>query len=238
MINFAHRGNSSTFPENTMLAFKDAIKVGADAIELDVHKTKDNKLVVIHDEEVHRTFLGRGYVKDYTLSQIKSLKCRKNKFRNNNECIVPTLEEVFELIKDTNLLLNIEIKNDKIHYDKIEEDVINLIHKYNMSKRIIISSFNHESLLKCKEIDEKIETGMLYNSPINNLFEYAKNHKVNALHPSFFCLREDIIKEAHKNNLKVNVYTINISEIMMLLMKWNIDGIITDCPIKLKKIMK
>lgn len=238
MINFAHRGNSSEFPENTILSFKEAVKANADAIELDVHKTKDNKLVVIHDEEVDRTFLGRGYVKDYTLTQIKSLKCRKYNFRNNDECIIPTLEEVLELIKYTPLSLNIEIKNDKVNYENIEEDVINLINKYDMKKRVIISSFNHKALLKCKEIDDEIETGMLYDSPIPNLFKYAKEHKVNALHPSFFCIREDIIKEAHKNNLKVNVYTINIVEIMKLLMKWDIDGIITDCPKKLEKLLR
>ena len=64
MINFAHRGYSSKYPENTILAFSKAIEIGADAIELDVHKTKDNVLVVIHDEKVNRTHRGKGYVKD------------------------------------------------------------------------------------------------------------------------------------------------------------------------------
>ena len=76
MLNFAHRGASKYFPENTILAFKEAIKANANGIELDVHKTKDNILVVIHDEDIQRTFKGKGLVKDMTLKELRSFKCR------------------------------------------------------------------------------------------------------------------------------------------------------------------
>lgn len=236
MINFAHRGDSSNFPENTMLSFKEAIKKGADGIELDVHKTRDNELVVIHDETVDRTYLGRGYVKDYSLKELSVLKSRSRKFRNNKECYIPTLIEVLELIKDTGLILNIEIKNDLIKYNNIEEDVIELVKKYQMMDRVIISSFNHESLLKCKEICSEIKTGMLYSSQIENFDAYVKKYKVDALHPSFFLVSEEYIKQAHQNNLQVNVYTVNIPELMKMLIRWDIDGIITDCPSILREI--
>jgi len=74
MIYFAHRGASKNYPENTLLAFNEAIMAGAKAIELDVHKTKDSKLVVIHDEDVKRTFQGKGLIKDLTLEELSSLK--------------------------------------------------------------------------------------------------------------------------------------------------------------------
>ena len=94
MINFAHRGASKYFPENTILAFKEAIKTGATGIELDVHKTKDNILVVIHDEDIQRTFKGKGLVKDMTLKELRSFKCRNINFEENLECRLPTLEDV------------------------------------------------------------------------------------------------------------------------------------------------
>ena len=70
---FAHRGYSGKYPENTMLAFREAEKVGADGIELDVQLTKDGQIVIIHDETLNRTTNGKGYVKDYTLAELKSL---------------------------------------------------------------------------------------------------------------------------------------------------------------------
>ena len=68
---FAHRGYSGKYPENTILAFKKALDIGVDGIELDVHKTKDGKLVVIHDENIKRTFDGEGLIKDYTLKELQ-----------------------------------------------------------------------------------------------------------------------------------------------------------------------
>ena len=98
MINFAHRGASSDYPENTLLAFEEGIKCGASGIELDVHKTKDNKIVVIHDEEVERTFKGKGLVKDFTLRELKELQTRRALFEGVQGTGIPTLEEVLNLI--------------------------------------------------------------------------------------------------------------------------------------------
>ena len=114
---FAHRGASGDYPENTMLSFRKSLEIGVDGIELDVHKSKDGKLVVIHDEDIQRTFKGKGLVKDYTLEELQQFTCRKFEFVNNDHCKIPTLRDVFELIKDEDITLNIEAKTDLIHYD-------------------------------------------------------------------------------------------------------------------------
>ena len=237
MINFAHRGASSDNPENTILSLKEGIKSGAKGLEIDVHKSKDNKLVVIHDEDVQRTFLGRGLIKDFTLEELKKFKNRKKLFRDNEECHIPTLEEVLELIKDIDILLNIELKTDIINYEGIEEDVINLIRAYNLEDKIIISSFNHESIKKVKAISN-IKTGILYESPIINVVEYAKDLGVDAIHPSLIVASEELIKEAHENNLKVNIFTVNNPMHMRLLIKNNVDGAFTDYPELLNEILE
>ena len=237
MINFAHRGASSDYPENTILSLKEGIKSGAKGLEIDVHKSKDKRLVVIHDEDIERTFLGKGLVKDFTLEELKLFKNRKKLFRDNEECHIPTLEEVFELIKDIDILLNIELKTDIINYEGIEEDVITLIKKYGIEDKIIISSFNHESIRKVKAISN-IKTGILYESPIVDVVEYAKSLGADAIHPDIRIVSEDLIREAHKNDLKVNIFTVNNPMHMRLLIKNKVDGAFTDYPELLNEILE
>lgn len=236
MINFAHRGASNDYPENTILSLKEGIKSGANGLEIDVHKSKDNKLVVIHDEDVERTFIGRGLVKDFTLKELKELKNRKKLFRDNKECHIPTLEEVLDLIKDKDILLNIELKTDVIRYEGIEEDVVNLIKKYKIQDKIILSSFNHQSIKKVKLISN-IKTGMLYEKPIDNIFEYAKALGVEYIHPDLRLVNEELIKEAHKNNLKVNIFTVNNPIYMRMCIANKVDGVFTDYPELLNEIL-
>ncbi len=231
MIIFAHRGESGLYPENTILAFEEALKSGVNGIELDVHKTKDGKLAVIHDESIDRTFLGKGLVKDYDLRDLKKLANRDEKFRDNIDSIIGTLEEVILLISfRDNFTLNIELKTDIIHYDGIERDVLQMLDSYDMIDTTIISSFNHESLKICKEINKNIRTAALYSEPIDDIVNYAKNLGAYAIHPSYNLVNEELIKGCHENNILVNTYTVNDKEVMKNLIGIGIDGIITDYP--------
>lgn len=238
MIGFAHRGDSSNYPENTMLSFRKAVELEADGIELDVHKTKDNQLVVIHDEDVRRTFLGKGLVKDLTLGELKRLQCRKNLFRENIECKIPTLREVLELIKDRETKLNIELKTDRIHYQGIEKDVLGLIKEYGMEDRIILSSFNHKSIQMVKNLDSTIKVGLLYHTPIDQVVRYAKARGVEAIHPYLPLASRELIQEAHREGLEVNIYTVNMPGEMETCLKEGVDGIFTDYPALYKEIVE
>jgi glycerophosphoryl diester phosphodiesterase len=107
----AHRGNSRYYPENTMAAFRSAVEIGADMIETDVHMTKDGALVLMHDDKVDRTTNGTGFISDMTLDEIRALDAgshKDEKFRGER---VPLLTELLELVKDTDILLNIEFKD-------------------------------------------------------------------------------------------------------------------------------
>lgn len=238
MINFAHRGASGDYPENTLLAFKEGIKRGGNGIELDVHKTKDSELVVIHDEDVERTMQSKGLIKDLTLAEIRQLKCKKALFANHEECRIPTLDEVLKLVKDQEIVVNIELKTDVISYSGIEEDVIKLIQHYGIKNKTLISSFNPQSLKKCKEIDSTIKTGFLYYQPMDDVIQYAKVLQVDAIHPGLNGVTEDLIIEAHKNQLKVNVYTVNSPTHMRRLIDAGVDGIFTDYPKLLTEILE
>lgn len=238
MINFAHRGASFDFPENTILSLRKAIECGATGLEIDVHKTKDNKIVVIHDEDIERTFLGKGLVEDFTYEELKKFKNRKVLFRDNEECYIPLLEEVLNLVKEAKVMLNIELKTDEIEYHGIEDDVINMIKKYGLEKRVILSSFNHNSIKRCKDIDSSIKTGVLYCKEIENVIEYAKSLKADAIHPDLRLVTKSLIDEAHKNGIIINIYTVNSPIYMRELIELGADGIFTDYPELLESIIK
>ena len=237
MINFAHRGASKYYPENTILSIREGIKTGATGLEIDVHKSKDNKLVVIHDEDIERTFIGKGLVKDYTLKELKGFKFRNKNFEDNLECRIPTLEEVLELVKASRVILNIELKTDEIHYEGIEKDVIDLVNKYELKNRVILSSFNHESIKISREIDSEFKTGLLYYQPIKDVVNYAKDFGANAIHPDIRLVSEELIKEAKENNIDVNIYTVNTPILMRKLISAGVSGVFTDYPDLLQEII-
>ena len=119
-IILGHRGASGHAPENTLEAFKLAMDMGAEGFELDVHLSKDGELVVIHDETVDRTTNGKGLVWEKTLAELKELDAC-NKMEAYRGAKIPTLREVYELIRDTDHIVNVEIKTDDIFYPQIEE---------------------------------------------------------------------------------------------------------------------
>ena len=139
----AHRGFCSKYPENTMLAFKKAIEIGVDQIETDIRITKDNQLVLIHDATLDRTTNGSGKVCDYTLEELKQLDA-------GNGQQIPTLRELFELVKDhPTMTLDLEFKEypigdweEKAYYtcDKILE----MVEEYQFSERCVINSFHQK----------------------------------------------------------------------------------------------
>ncbi len=238
MKNIAHRGASGYFPENTNISFLKAIEMGATGIETDVHLTKDGELVLIHDEKVDRTTNGTGFVKDLTYKEIRELDAGSwydEKFKNEK---IPHLEELLEIIAKEDIILNIELKNNIVQYKNIEEKVINLIYKYKVEKKIIISSFNHYAIRKCIEIDKNIDTGLLYVSGIYKPYKYAAIVGANYIHPYFYAIMDkDLIKETKNKGIGINAYGVNNQEHMKLLVQYGVSGIITDYPDLLEDIL-
>lgn len=180
---WAHRGASGYAPENTLDAFRKAVEMGADGIELDVQMTKDGELVVIHDETINRVSNGKGWVKDYTYEELKKFNFNKTHQEYTKEEI-PTLEQVYRLNKQTNLTINVEIKTGIVFYPGIEERVLELTERLGMKEHVIYSSFNHYTIRKIKELDPQAKTGMLYEDGIIDAVDYACDVvKADALHP-------------------------------------------------------
>ncbi|MDD4931259.1 MAG: glycerophosphodiester phosphodiesterase family protein [Candidatus Colwellbacteria bacterium] len=227
MLIIGHRGGDNNIGENTLGSFEKAIELGADMIELDVHLTKDNHLVVLHDRKVDRTTDGKGLVSDKTLEEVRALNA------GNGEKI-PTLEEVIELI-DRKVPINIELKALG-SAEKVCEVIRLYVSKGWIYDDFLVSSFEHNELHHFSEICPEVKIGVLmgdiplgYAEYVEKLGAYSANIALEAASPKF-------IEDAHQRGLKVFVWTVNDLEDITLMKKLGVDGIFTDFPDKAKTV--
>ncbi|MFL0252241.1 glycerophosphodiester phosphodiesterase [Clostridium neuense] len=234
VLNIAHRGFSGAYPENTMLAFRKAVEIGADGIETDLQMTKDGVIVICHDEKLDRTTDGSGLIKEYTYDELlkfdAGIKYREA-FKGER---IPTIDEFFDYVKDKNIFINLELKNSIINYEGLEKRVIDKIYEYKLEKSVILSSFNHYSMVKVKEYDHNIKTGLLCAATLYNPGKYVKDAGADAYHPFFpSVMDKSIVAEIKSEGIMINTYTVNKIEYMDKLISLGIDGIITNYPDKL-----
>lgn len=236
--NFAHRGFSGKYPENTMLAFQKALEIGIDGIELDVHLTKDGELVIIHDEAVDRTTNGTGLVADFTLDELKQLDASATYMGVYGKNEIPTLREYFELVKDTDIVTNIELKTGINPYPGIEEKTLAMIDEFGLREKIIISSFNHYSVMRFKALAPEIICGFLEESWIIDMADYAKRHGVECVHPIFNAVTKEYADAAHEAGLLINTWTVNTKEDILDMIQKGVHAVIGNYPDLCKEVIK
>ncbi|MBA9083630.1 glycerophosphoryl diester phosphodiesterase [Fontibacillus solani] len=237
IINFAHRGAAGHCPENTMISFTRALEFGATGIETDVQMTKDGRLVLIHDETLHRTAGSPEWVKDLTLDDIKSREVGSwyhDDFRGER---IPALEELLDLVRGKDTIVNLELKNGIVLYPELEYKVVEMVRQYGLSERIIISSFNHYSLVECKRIAPEIRTGILYMEGIYEPWDYAKRIGADALHAFKHALRPELVAAAAIEGVPYHPFTVNEQYEMKALIEAGVAGIITDYPDRLAELL-
>lgn len=243
----AHRGYSGRFPESTMLSFDEAVKLGIDALEFDIHSTRDGRIVVIHDATVDRTTNRGGKVHDYDWDELKKLDAgfmfdpEKNgeyPFRGKG-IRIPLLEEVFEAYPEMKFV--IEIKQVQ---PSIEEGVYRLIRKYRLQDQVIVASMHQEPLRSIRRLIPGIATNLstrealqyygayrlgmtnFYNSP-GDALQIPPEHNGNPI------ITKKFVRTAKRKGLTIHIWTVNEVEEMRELMEAGVDGIITDFPDRL-----
>lgn len=165
----SHRGLSGLAPQNSIPAFELCVEYGYDGCEFDLHTTKDGKWVVIHDDTVDAMTNGEGEVADYTLEEIRKLRLDSgNGIENYENLLIPTLEEVLQILKGEKTVPVIEIKNCDIQY---LSSLKALLEEYGLDKTSTIISFNREYLEKYREIDPQSKmmllTGLMTEDDVN-----------------------------------------------------------------------
>ncbi|WP_178195958.1 glycerophosphodiester phosphodiesterase family protein [Ligilactobacillus sp. Marseille-Q7487] len=173
---FGHRGYPAKFAENSLEGFKYVLDNGIDGIEFDVHLTKDNIPVIMHDEKIDRTTDGSGLINDYTLAELKHFKLA------NGESI-PTLQELLELVGSKDVLLNLEFKTDAIAYPNIERIVLEMVAQANLAHPVIYSSFNLQTLRNCQAIAPGQNYNWLIFKDLPNADEVVATEKLAGIHP-------------------------------------------------------
>lgn len=224
----AHRGASSDAPENTIAAFELALEQGADGIELDVHLSKDDHPVVIHDFTLERTTDGIGPVRERTVRELKRLDgggWHSRIFRGQR---IQTLQEVLERFRDRTRFW-IELKGGSGLYPGIEERVVAMIEIYEVLDRSLVQSFDHAALGRTRALNREIKLGALVaQPPLPPAWSIPAG--ADAVCPGVHLVTEDAVRALSGAGLDCYVWTVNEPAQMDRLVGWGVSGIITDRP--------
>jgi glycerophosphoryl diester phosphodiesterase len=232
----AHRGASVFCPENTLEAFSLAVEQGADCVELDVHLSKDGEIVVAHDARLERVSNGTGFINDHTLDELTSLNFGRlpvpESSPGGRAYRIPLLSEVFSLIKPSAVTVNVELKTTERLYPELPEKLLVLAKEHAMNERVIYSSFNHYSLKQIKALDPAAKIGLLYELGMVDPWVYANYLGADAIHPHYFVIAAlpETVERCHEHGVMVNVWTVDDPQSIKLMLKYGVDGIITNRP--------
>lgn len=232
VVIIAHRGASHVAPENTLAAIKKAIELGAEYAEVDVYQTKDGELVLLHDEKLERTTSIKGKIWDLTLEELKQLDIGSWFGKEFKGEPIPTLREAIQLVKGK-IKLNIEIKI-KREEPEIVQKVIGLIRAEEFEKDCVVTSFDRKTVEEVKKIAPDIETGFIFDKEYPaGIFEGSWD----ALCCDYRLVNREFVRKARESKKIVYAWTANSRRVMRKLIDLKIDGIITNRPGLLKKVL-
>ncbi|MFL0498863.1 glycerophosphodiester phosphodiesterase [Priestia megaterium] len=232
--NVAHRGASAYAPENTIAAFDKAVEMKSDYIEIDVQRSKDGKLVVIHDTTVDRTTDGSGKVGNLTFKELRNLDAGSWKGEQFTGAQIPTFDEILDRYHGKIGIL-IELKAPEL-YPGIEENIAKTLKERNLDKpqneKIIVQSFNHNSMKKMNELLPKVPIGVLTSSSADTTEQALQEFSTYAdyFNPSYGIVTPDLVNQVHSLGMKIGSWTVRSQEAADFLLDVGVDAIITDYP--------
>lgn len=227
---WAHRGACAYAPENTVPAFEVAVQMKADGVEIDVQRSADGHIVVIHDETINRTSNGVGRVVELTLEELR--RCDfTNGFAGRRNVKIPTLRDALDVFRPTSMTVNIELKNSVELYPGMEDEVLRIVQEMGMEDQVVYSSFNHFSLANLRGRVAKDNIALLISDGLYDPWLYADWFGAGAINPAYQALQQpNYVWLAHEKGIKVNPWTVNRDEDAIRLKNLGVDAIITDFP--------
>jgi glycerophosphoryl diester phosphodiesterase len=233
----AHRGTSADAPENTLIAFKKSIEIGADGIEFDVRLSKDNVPMVIHDGHLRRTGNLDAKVKDLTAEELQKIDVGKwfsEKFVGET---VPTLTQVFDLFKDNEMRLYVELKCKKHNYQEYAKAVAEVIKQYDLLARMVVLSFEHQALVEIKKHLPDVKTGALFSPKLLSFFRVrrkfiktAQELEANEIAPHYSMVTKGTVENGLNHNIKTIVWTANKIQFLEKAIKIGLFAVMTNHP--------
>jgi glycerophosphoryl diester phosphodiesterase len=241
----AHRGASGHAPETTLAAFRLALQMKADFLELDVQMSRDGEIVAIHDSSLDRTTNNKGPVAEKTLAQLRELDAgswfnRAFPAKARPEYVgqrIPTLQEIIDLAKESPVSFYIETKSPELYPAEFEARLLDLLRRNRVHNRTIIQSFSAHSLEKVKALDPSIPTALLVETPEPDPVEAAARSGADELAIDYRLLNPEVAEKARNRGLTIAVWTVNEDEDLRRMIRLGVDRIITNYPDRLNRLL-
>ena len=235
----AHRGGSALWPENSLLAFRNAIALGVAFLETDVHLTADGEVVVMHDPTLDRTSTGRGAIRDAKLADLAAVRLRAADGTVTEER-VPTLAQLLDLLapSQVRLLLEIKIGADRARYPGVEEKVLALVRARGLIDRVVIMAFETPTVERIRALDAGVRTALLVSrtrversgGPAREAVRWTTEAKATELGIDHRALDAAVVAAARAAGVRVAAWTVNEEADLRRVIGLGVDLVISDRP--------
>ncbi len=232
----AHRGASAYAPENTMASFRRAVEMGVSFIETDLQLTRDARLVAIHDATVDRTTNGQGLVKEHSLSELRTLDAGSwfdSRFAGEK---IPTLEEIVAFARETDVVFYLEVKTAENW--GVEHALVGALRQIQEVARAAILSFDLGALANIRKREPTLISGFLFDRPRENAIADANRVGARQIAPHHKILTREMVDSAHRSYIQVVTWTVNEPDEMRAALSTGVNGLMTDYPDRLKKVLE
>lgn len=238
ILNIAHRGGAGLAPENTISCFKQGI-LYADMLEFDIQPSKDSQLMVFHDRnEIERTTNGVGKIPELIFSYLRSLDAGSWFHPNFEGEIIPTLSEVLEMTSTANIQYNIELKYYNPDSTWFEEETLNIIKRFKIEKRTVITARYVENIIRLREIDHTIECALLQKErEKNEYFNLLIDLDLKTAQIRKSALDTSFLNKCHDNDIRVFFFFADELSDMKQAIELGVDGILTNYPDRLRELI-
>lgn len=227
-VNYAHRGASEYYPENTMISFCNGLLMGANGIETDVRRTADGELVLFHDDSTERVTSVKGMVEEYNFEELENLRVIKNGFCDR----VPTLREFLEIFHRMPITFAIELKGAGV-----ETDTADLIREYNLEKQVVVTSFKFDYIKTIKEYAPELRVGLLTSAVDDELIGKLKAIGADEICPKAAILTAEDVHKWHREGFRVRAWGVADEELMRHAVECGVDGMTVNFPDKLTALL-
>ena len=197
----AHRGYPAKYPENTMSSYQAAYDLGFTHLELDTHLSKDGVPVLMHDATIDRMTNGSGFVKDYTLEELR-------KFRVGENETIPTLDEALRFAKHK-MIVNVELKQQGNLYSDLEETVLKVIKETGMLSQVYVNSFDHYAVLKMRKLSDEIQLGIIQHGASPAVIPFMQEIKAKYLSLRIEYLTDEYVRRCDEAGIQIVVWPVD-----------------------------
>jgi glycerophosphoryl diester phosphodiesterase len=241
----AHRGGAGLWPENSLLAFRQALALGVDALEFDLHMTADGEVVVLHDPTLERTTTGAGRVRDLKLADLAGARLKARDGTVTDE-LIPTFAQVLDLASkgSAELLPEIKVDANRQRYDRIEDKVLALVRARGLSARTTIQAFQPETIRRLRELEPKARTMLLVargdverdRARPAEAVRRARDLGATDLGMNHRLIDADVMAAARADGVRVSAWTVNDEADIRRMIDLGVDVVMSDRPDLAKRL--